>query len=192
MVMGAMQWMWLPSCASGAVSCAWLLLLPFEIWSPAIQVAEKCKIQPNNGIDTSKIFRVVFVSISELVIVGMPFVVAVISVTVLTGGKQGVRIDGSLPSYFERAWMLCAYLIVNEVLFYYAHRALHRGELYQRIHKMHHEFTAPFALAALHAHPVELEYTRCIMSLLLHSHWRPYMHILWNYSLGCIVFNDSY
>jgi len=133
-----------------------LLLLPFELWSPAIEFAEQYKIQPTSRIDMSKLFRVVFVSISQLVIVGMPFVVAVISVTVLTGGTQGVRIEGPLPSYFERAWMLCAHLLVNEVLFYYAHRALHRGELYQRIHKVHHEFTAPFALAALHAHPLEL------------------------------------
>ena len=52
--------------------------------------------------------------------------------------------------------MPVAHLVVNETTFYYAHRALHQGRLYRLIHKKHHEFTAPYALAALHAHPVEL------------------------------------
>lgn len=39
---------------------------------------------------------------------------------------------------------------------YWAHRALHQGALYQRIHKLHHEFSAPFGLAAEYAHPLEI------------------------------------
>ncbi|OJD17472.1 hypothetical protein AJ78_02445 [Emergomyces pasteurianus Ep9510] len=46
-------------------------------------------------------------------------------------------------------------LLSRELLFYTAHRALHHPKLYPRFHKQHHSFTAPVALAAQYAHPLE-------------------------------------
>jgi methylsterol monooxygenase len=37
-----------------------------------------------------------------------------------------------------------------------AHKALHTGSLYKRIHKIHHKYSAPFGLAAEYAHPAEV------------------------------------
>lgn len=39
----------------------------------------------------------------------------------------------------------------------FTHRTMHRiPVLYKRIHKLHHEFSAPFGLAAEYAHPIEI------------------------------------
>lgn len=133
-----------------------LMLLPLEIWSPMREAAAAYKIQPQKRIDTSRICSVVFTSLLKLVLLGLPYIMAIANVSITSRGERGVRMEGPLPPYSERAWMLLAHLVVNEVLFFYSHWALHKGSLYRLIHKKHHEFTAPFALAALHAHPVEL------------------------------------
>lgn len=39
---------------------------------------------------------------------------------------------------------------------YFAHRGLHHKSIYKHIHKLHHEFSAPFGLAAEYAHPIEI------------------------------------
>jgi len=46
-------------------------------------------------------------------------------------------------------------VVVIETVFYWTHWLLHFPYLYKRIHKMHHTFTAPIAVAAPYAHPIE-------------------------------------
>lgn len=47
------------------------------------------------------------------------------------------------------------FVFVQEVSFYYLHRLLHHGFWYRYIHKIHHYWQAPIAIAALYCHPVE-------------------------------------
>ncbi|KAG5634899.1 hypothetical protein H0H81_000398 [Sphagnurus paluster] len=50
-----------------------------------------------------------------------------------------------------------AFFFLFEDLFHYiAHQMLHTGVLYKHIHKIHHEYSAPFGLAAEYAHPAEV------------------------------------
>jgi methylsterol monooxygenase len=89
-------------------------------------------------------------------------------------GRTSYRIEPSLPAIPEIIRDVLLSLLMREALFYYSHRLLHIPYLYVRIHKKHHRFTAPIALAAQFAHPIEQIFANALpISLppqLLHSH----------------------
>jgi sterol desaturase/sphingolipid hydroxylase (fatty acid hydroxylase superfamily) len=66
----------------------------------------------------------------------------------LLGAPSRFRFDAELPSSWETRKDLFICIMAREVLFYYIHRAMHHPSLYTKIHKKHHRFTAPVALAA--------------------------------------------
>ncbi|KAL4809841.1 hypothetical protein BDV18DRAFT_49796 [Aspergillus unguis] len=63
-------------------------------------------------------------------------------------------VDREIPALGTVVKQIAVSLVLQEGIFYHAHRALHHPRLY-KIHKKHHEFSTPIALAALYAHPIE-------------------------------------
>ena len=61
-----------------------------------------------------------------------------------------------------------------------AHQALHWGPLYKHIHKIHHQYPAPFGLAAEYAHPAEVMIlgTGTIAGPILYCAFRRDLHIV--------------
>lgn len=132
------------------------LLLPLDLANPLTspQLA-RFKVQPQKRLDTSKLPKLFRVVCFNLFVLTPLLLSGFVYLSYCQRGRVGVRFTASLPAYTERAWMLLAHIFVNEVLFYYAHRLIHDRRFYARFHKQHHEFTAPIALAALYAHPLE-------------------------------------
>ncbi|KAI5476831.1 C-4 methylsterol oxidase [Pseudohyphozyma bogoriensis] len=60
------------------------------------------------------------------------------------------------PSWKEILPQLALFFIMEDAWHYVSHRILHHRKLYKHIHKLHHEFSAPFGLAAEYAHPIEI------------------------------------
>mmetsp|Transcript_22646 Transcript_22646/g.49469 ORF Transcript_22646/g.49469 Transcript_22646/m.49469 type:complete len:177 (+) Transcript_22646:875-1405(+) len=90
---------------------------------------------------------------ANLLFIGLPYLLGMAWVSQHT--EFGLRLDTDLPRHSERLWHLVAVLVVNEVLFFYSHWAMHSRHLYSRFHKQHHEFTAPVGIVAIYCHPVE-------------------------------------
>lgn len=47
------------------------------------------------------------------------------------------------------------FFVFEDGFHYVVHRAMHWPPLYKAIHKVHHEYSAPFGIAAEYAHPLE-------------------------------------
>lgn len=62
------------------------------------------------------------------------------------------KIVPTFPKLFI-SFILC--MMIYEVSFFYLHWMLHHPLIYKFIHKKHHKYTTPIAIADLYQHPVE-------------------------------------
>ncbi|KAL7417739.1 fatty acid hydroxylase superfamily-domain-containing protein [Mrakia frigida] len=60
------------------------------------------------------------------------------------------------PHWTKMAYQIAIFFVIEDTCHYWFHRALHTPRLYKMIHKVHHEYPAPFGLTAEYAHPLEV------------------------------------
>ncbi|MFM7204610.1 MAG: sterol desaturase family protein [Myxococcota bacterium] len=63
--------------------------------------------------------------------------------------------NGVEPTPLLMMGQIFCFVLLEDYLFYFFHRALHRDVFYRMIHGMHHRFRTPWALAAHYMHPLE-------------------------------------
>ena len=68
----------------------------------------------------------------------------------------GLNTDVPFPTFLKIAYQIAIFFVMEDTWHYWSHRALHWGPLYKGIHKLHHQYSAPFGLAAEYASPIEV------------------------------------
>jgi len=132
------------------VAAYFIAYTPFFI-ADFIPSLQKYKIQnrPNNFQEQFKCLKGVLAVFCfvELPLMG----------TALPGFKMlGMSLDAPLPSLFTVCWQVSIFFIMEDFYVYWLHRYMHENKwFYKNIHKVHHEFKAPFGIAGEYAHPIE-------------------------------------
>jgi len=67
----------------------------------------------------------------------------------------GGRVNAPWPAWYAAMGQLLAFILIEDTIFYWAHRALHTRALFRRVHAKHHRFRYVRAPAAEYAHPLE-------------------------------------
>lgn len=68
----------------------------------------------------------------------------------------GMSTSVPFPSLTTMAYQIAIFFVVEDMWHYWLHRMLHTPLLYKRVHKLHHQYSAPFGLAAEYASPIEV------------------------------------
>jgi sterol desaturase/sphingolipid hydroxylase (fatty acid hydroxylase superfamily) len=142
------------NCTFWLMSCLCLALESIPDTSPSGKIVSLYKVQGPTTILTTReyweIFRVALFNMG-------PMSLIVIKLEEALRGLLGREI---MPETAEFKWgrevpCLVACLVTVEMWFFWSHRLLHHPFLYRRVHKIHHRFKAPCAMAAVYAHPLE-------------------------------------
>ncbi len=128
---------------------------------------QKYKVQPAKTNDWAKQWKCLKLLLFNHFVIELPLIM--ISHPIFH--YLGIRTEANLiPSWYKVLVSCMAFLIIEDFYFYWIHRFLHWGALYQYIHKIHHHHAAPFGIAAEYAHPVGSYFAySSLLALLLFS-----------------------
>jgi methylsterol monooxygenase len=114
----------------------------------------KYKIQPNKNdpIDMDKYWICIKQALFNQLFVNISF--ALITYPLFIYQDCSISID-NFPTLRRILLDFLIFIVIEEIGFYYCHRIMHAPLLYTKIHKQHHEWTAPISCAAIYANPIE-------------------------------------
>ena len=145
-----------PFVIAGPLTFVFHELVYFGAWVPwlvldQIPYFNKYKIQPEKKADGAMVAKCLKRLLLSHVFIQLPMQLLFHWVAQFLGFSMALP----LPPVRDLAWQLPTFFVIEDFYFYWIHRALHHKSVYKYVHKIHHEHTHPFGIAAEYAHPVE-------------------------------------
>jgi len=116
------------------------------------QLLHNYKIQVEKYPDTTEYIRCALNLFQNYILVIFPIIFITFPLFRMLGFKTSLP----FPDIQTFTLHFIFQVIVEDVAHYCLHRLLHTPWLYKNIHKVHHQFSTPFGLAAAYAHPAEV------------------------------------
>ncbi|XP_052614363.1 fatty acid hydroxylase domain-containing protein 2-like [Peromyscus californicus insignis] len=135
--------------------CFWgfngLLLVVDTTGKPTFISRYRIQLGKNEPVDPVKLRQSIRTAVFNQTMISLPMLVIFYPFF----KWRGDPFCRDLPTFHWFLVELALFTLVEEILFYYSHRLLHHPTLYKKIHKKHHEWTAPIGVISVYAHPIE-------------------------------------
>eukprot|EP00735_Rhodelphis_limneticus_P007021 TRINITY_DN1950_c0_g1::TRINITY_DN1950_c0_g1_i2::g.22942::m.22942 TRINITY_DN1950_c0_g1::TRINITY_DN1950_c0_g1_i2::g.22942 ORF type:complete len:280 (+),score=18.43,sp/Q55D54/MSMOB_DICDI/33.85/1e-38,FA_hydroxylase/PF04116.8/3.2e+03,FA_hydroxylase/PF04116.8/4.3e-19 TRINITY_DN1950_c0_g1_i2:49-840(+) len=112
-----------------------------------LRLFEQYKIQPGKAPDSGLVWRCFF----HCVFSHLTFPLSLY----MLYPYISMSVTDPIGSPLTVAKQVLGCMLIEDFIFYWAHRALHHRSIYKYIHKQHHEFKVSIGIASEYAHPVE-------------------------------------
>uniref|UniRef100_A0A336L740 CSON001212 protein n=1 Tax=Culicoides sonorensis TaxID=179676 RepID=A0A336L740_CULSO len=151
-------WIIIPNLIS--IGLYWIIAGIFFIvdMMPKTKFLIKYKLQSNTNdpLDLDKLPSVIKQVLFNQFCVQIPFSILIHPIVHLRGiNSPEIDFVRQVPPMWRITLDFIVFELIREISFYYLHRLFHHPRLYQKYHKMHHEWTSPIAVAAQYCHPLE-------------------------------------
>lgn len=130
-----------------------LIFMAMDLYPPLHSLVKDYKVQPDKRTTWKEYKTVMYIVARNRICVALPMSMAM-------GYWRPLSTSPPLPGAWETISTFIFCLACEEIGFYAVHRLVHSRGLYARIHKMHHQFTAPVAFASTYCTMTEHIFVR--------------------------------
>ncbi|BEI89683.1 uncharacterized protein CcaverHIS019_0210450 [Cutaneotrichosporon cavernicola] len=166
-----------------------LIFMAFDMNDTLHSYVKRFKIQPDRRVTWAEYRQVLVCVVKNQIFVNLPLIYGVSRWAILDTSSN-------LPGWWKTFGVYFGCMFCEEAGFYFVHRLVHHPKLYAKIHKMHHQFTAPVAFASTYCTLAEQVFSNIgpilIGIVIMRPHWSLMILFFCSLEIGTLCTHSDY